>query len=253
MRTFFALLMLFSIGAGCWYGYHALNKPVDTTAQTQADAFVSAALAALNNATSTASSTQPSLPAASTSPSQATIPGDSQNQTTNPVTNSNDNKKYMHAILHTSMGDITIEFFKDDAPNTVANFVKLANDGFYNGTKFHRVIAGFMIQGGDPLTKDDSMAARWGTGGPGYTFNDEIRANNHNVIGTISMANSGPNTNGSQFFINVANNGYLDGKHTTFGKVIGGMNVVDAIQHTPTDAGDRPATPVVVSNITLSE
>jgi cyclophilin family peptidyl-prolyl cis-trans isomerase len=151
------------------------------------------------------------------------------------------------------MGDITIEFFDKDAPNTVANFRKLAGSGFYDGTKFHRVIAGFMIQGGDPLTKDDSKSAMWGTGGPGYTFADEIRANNHNVIGTISMANAGPNTNGSQFFINVANNGYLDGKHTTFGKVTSGMDVVDKIQHTATDGNDRPVTPVVIQSVTLSE
>src|SRR5271165_2521121 len=104
------------------------------------------------------------------------------------------------AILHTNKGDITIEF-SVDAPNTAANFIKLAQEGFYDGTKFHRVIKDFMIQGGDPQTKDDALMARWGTGGPGYTFADEIHPNNNNDIGTISMANAGPNTNGSQFFI----------------------------------------------------
>ena len=159
--------------------------------------------------------------------------------------------KIMHATLHTNKGDITIEFFDADAPNTVANFTKLAKEGFYNGTKFHRVIAGFMIQGGDPLTKDDAQMARWGTGDPGYKFADEIRANNKNDIGTISMANSGPNTNGSQFFINVANNNFLDTKHTTFGKVTTGMDVVHAIESTPTGEADRPIEPVIIESITI--
>jgi cyclophilin family peptidyl-prolyl cis-trans isomerase len=157
----------------------------------------------------------------------------------------------MYATLHTNQGDIKIEFFDKDAPKTVENFQKLAKEGFYNGTKFHRVIEGFMIQGGDPLSKDDSMQARWGTGGPGYQFADEIRANNHNVVGTISMANAGPNTNGSQFFINVADNSYLDGKHTTFGQVVSGMDVVGKIEHAPTGANDRPASPMVIESITL--
>ena len=161
------------------------------------------------------------------------------------------NKKIMHATLHTNKGDITIEFFDTDAPNTVANFVKLAGAGFYNGTKFHRVIKGFMVQGGDPLSKDDSKAAQWGTGGPGYQFADEIRANNKNNIGTISMANAGANTNGSQFFINTANNNFLDTKHTTFGKVTVGLDVVSAIENTPTGANDRPVEAMVINSITL--
>ncbi len=127
----------------------------------------------------------------------------------------------MGATLHTNHGDITIEFNAAVTPNTVANFIKLAQAGFYDGTKFHRVIKGFMIQGGDPLTKDDSMQDRWGTGGPGYQFADEITASNHDVTGTIAMANAGPNTNGSQFFINVADNNFLDTKHTVFGRITG--------------------------------
>lgn len=160
------------------------------------------------------------------------------------------NTKAMQATLHTTKGDITIEF-SDATPNTVANFTKLAGEGFYNGTKFHRVIAGFMIQGGDPLTKDDTMMARWGTGGPGYQFQDEITATNHNAVGTIAMANAGPNTNGSQFFINVADNSFLDTKHTVFGKVVAGMDVVTAIEHTPTMPGDRPTTPMVITSVDL--
>ncbi|HVV15028.1 MAG TPA: peptidylprolyl isomerase [Candidatus Paceibacterota bacterium] len=172
-------------------------------------------------------------------------------QQTQDVTSSANPHTVMHALLHTNKGDITIEFFSADAPNTVANFTKLAGEGFYNGTKFHRVIPGFMIQGGDPLSKDDSQAARWGTGGPGYQFADEIRANNHNDIGTISMANAGPNTNGSQFFINTAANNFLDDKHTTFGKVTAGMDVVKAIESAPTGPGDRPVEPMVINSITL--
>src|ERR1700690_1788574 len=140
------------------------------------------------------------------------------------------------ATLHTSLGDITIQFLNTQAPNTVANFIKLAQSGFYDGTKFHRVIKGFMDQGGDPLTKDDSMMARWGTGGPGYQFNDEITPTNSNAAGTIAMANSGPNTQGSQFFINAVDNHNLDSGYTVFGKVTAGMDVVTAINNTPTDS-----------------
>ena len=167
--------------------------------------------------------------------------------------NINNNKKenIMYATLHTNMGDIKIEFLEEYAPNTVANFKTLASENFYNGVKFHRVIKGFMIQGGDPLTKDDTKASMWGTGGPGYKFDDEITEMNSNAIGTISMANAGPNTNGSQFFINVANNNFLNDKHTVFGKVVAGMDVVTKIENTPTAPGDRPITPVVIESITL--
>ncbi len=157
----------------------------------------------------------------------------------------------MNATPHTSAGDITIEFFDADAPNTVANFAKLAKSGFYDGTKFHRVIQGFMIQGGDPLTRDDAQKARWGTGGPGYAFADEIHANNRNDTGTIAMANAGPNTNGSQFFINAADNNFLDGKHTVFGRVTAGMDVVARIERTPVDSSDRPITPMIIQSVTI--
>lgn len=165
-----------------------------------------------------------------------------------PITNNTNQAKIMQATFHTNQGDIVIEF-NDATPNTVANFVKLASAGFYNGTKFHRVIAGFMIQGGDPLSKDDSMMARWGTGGPGYQFADEISADNHNNVGTIAMANAGPNTNGSQFFINVANNNFLDTKHTVFGRVIAGMDVVTKIENTATGANDRPVSPMIITSV----
>lgn len=157
----------------------------------------------------------------------------------------------MTATLQTSKGNIVIEFFPDQAPKTVENFINLAKSGFYDGTKFHRVIKDFMIQGGDPLTRDDSKAAMWGTGGPGYKFEDEITGENKNIAGTISMANAGPDTNGSQFFINVADNNFLDTKHTVFGRVVSGMEVVVAIENTPANQADQPLTPVVVGSITL--
>lgn len=161
------------------------------------------------------------------------------------------NEKAMKATLHTNKGDITIEFFAELAPKTVENFAKLARAGFYDGTKFHRVIKDFMIQGGDPLTKDDAMSARWGTGGPGYQFADEIHSQNHNVVGSISMANAGPNTNGSQFFINVADNTFLDTKHTVFGRVSAGMDVVQAIEAVQTNSADRPLAAVVINSISI--
>lgn len=155
------------------------------------------------------------------------------------------------AIFHTNKGDFTIELFPQMAPNTVANFVKLAQSGFYDGVKFHRVIPDFMIQGGDPLTKDDSQQARWGTGGPGYTFPDEIGPQNKNMAGTLAMANAGPNTNGSQFFINLRDNNFLDGKHTVFGRVVQGAEAVMGIASTQTGAQDRPVEPIVIKNISL--
>lgn len=157
----------------------------------------------------------------------------------------------MKATLQTNKGIIIIEL-SDATPNTAANFAKLAQEGFYDGTKFHRVIKGFMIQGGDPQSKDDALMARWGTGGPGYTFADEIGPDNHNDSGTISMANAGPNTNGSQFFINVADNNFLDTKHTVFGHVESGMDVVAAIESAPTAANDRPVEPMVIEKVTIA-
>ena len=148
------------------------------------------------------------------------------------------------ATLHTNAGPITIEFFDEDAPKTVENFRKLAADGFYDGLIFHRVISDFMIQGGCPEGT--------GTGGPGYTFEDEI--NDHKVIrGALAMANAGPDTNGSQFFIVTADEApWLDGKHTVFGRVAEGMDAVDAIESTPTGGGDRPVEPQVIERVELS-
>lgn len=160
-----------------------------------------------------------------------------------------ENKSVNGVILKTNVGIIEIDFFQDLAPKTVNNFIKLTEEGFYNGTKFHRIIPNFMIQGGDPLSKDDLAKAMWGTGGPGYTFADEIHKENFNSIGTISMANAGPNTNGSQFFINVADNNFLDTKHTVFGKVTKGMDIVMGISQVETEDNDRPVTPIVIEQI----
>jgi cyclophilin family peptidyl-prolyl cis-trans isomerase len=148
------------------------------------------------------------------------------------------------AILHTSEGDVALELFPDDAPKTVENFAKLAQDGFYDGLAFHRVIPDFMIQGGDP--RGD------GTGGPGYEFEDEI--NEHRVErGALAMANSGPNTNGSQFFIVTADAcPWLDGKHTVFGNVVSGQDVVDRISQVDRDGRDSPVEPVLIETVELT-
>src|ERR687888_498689 len=148
------------------------------------------------------------------------------------------------AVMKTTEGDITLELFDEDAPKTVSNFKQLSDQGFYNGLIFHRIIPDFMIQGGCPQGT--------GTGGPGYTFEDEI--NEHKVVrGALAMANAGPNTNGSQFFLVTAEEcPWLDGKHTVFGRVTDGMDVVDAIANVPRDASDRPRTPVTIERVELS-
>jgi cyclophilin family peptidyl-prolyl cis-trans isomerase len=157
----------------------------------------------------------------------------------------------MNARITTTEGVIELELFNNLAPKTVENFVSLAESDFYTGVKFHRVIKGFMIQGGDPLTKDEDQVDFWGTGGPGYQFEDEIHAENNNLAGTISMANAGPNTNGSQFFINTADNSFLDPKHTVFGKVVSGMEVVTAIESVDTFPNDRPIQHVEIQSIEI--
>ena len=148
------------------------------------------------------------------------------------------------ATMKTSEGEIVLELFDQDAPKTVANFRKLADDGFYDGLTFHRVISGFMLQAGCPQGT--------GTGGPGYTFEDEI--NSHRIVrGALAMANAGPNTNGSQFFIvTAADCPWLDGKHTVFGQVTEGLDVVEKIEAVETDGRDRPTTPVGIESISVA-
>jgi len=165
------------------------------------------------------------------------------------------------AVLETSAGVIELELFADTMPITAGNFRKLVEEGFYNGTKFHRVIDGFMIQGGDPNTKTDEVM-RYGTGGPGYAIPDEHIEGDllTNVRGTISMANSGPNSGGSQFFINLVDNTNLDfnkpplsSKHPVFGRVVSGMEVVDAIGKVEVNGNDLPLEDVMITSVTIRE
>lgn len=156
------------------------------------------------------------------------------------------------ATFVTNYGEFTLRLETEKAPRTTANFVKLAGEGFYDGQRFHRVIDGFMIQGGDPLSKEEGNRPYWGTGGPGYTFADEFGEGLSNVTGTISMANAGPNTNGSQFFINVNDNVFLDKKHAVFGSVTGGMDVVLKISQVETGPTDQPVQDVVIERVVLN-
>jgi peptidylprolyl isomerase len=156
------------------------------------------------------------------------------------------------ATFETNMGDIEIELYTEKMPVTTQNFIDLAEKGFYDGTRFHRVIEEFMIQGGDPLSKDTSKMNRWGTGDPGYKIKDEFDKSLSNAPGTIAMANAGPNTGGSQFFINLVNNNFLDSKHPVFGKVTKGMDIVEKIGSVKTGQADRPVEEIVVEKITIS-
>jgi peptidyl-prolyl cis-trans isomerase B (cyclophilin B) len=151
----------------------------------------------------------------------------------------------IQATIHTTQGAVSVELFDEDAPKTVENFTKLAGEGFYDGITFHRVIPDFMVQGGCP--RGD------GTGGPGYEFEDE--QNDHRVVrGALAMANRGPNTNGSQFFIVTTEAApWLDGKHTVFGRVTEGMDVVDAMSEAPRDANDRPRDTISIDRIDLPQ
>lgn len=180
------------------------------------------------------------------------------NYINNSIIENNNDKKDMDnnldkenniVVLHTNLGDISFELSKDK-PLTTNNFIKLAKEGFYNGVKFHRVIKDFMIQTGDPLSKDDMKESLWGTGGPGYKFNDELKGDEKYIIGTVAMANSGPNTNGSQFFI-MTSNTQLSPDYTVFGKVISGIGVAMKIQEVKTDMNDRPITPIIINSLEL--
>jgi len=170
---------------------------------------------------------------------------------TKPIIKTDNNKK-MQATIHTNKGDITVELLDSGVPKTVENFTKLAKEGFYNDVKFHRVIEGFMIQAGDPLTKDDTKKDMWGTGGPGYKFDDELTGKETYKQGTLAMANAGPNTNGSQFFIVTAVDSHLPPSYTVFGHVVSGMDVALEIEKVARDGRDRPLEPVVIKSITLN-
>lgn len=205
-------------------------------------------LSACQSDLSSPSSPLLSLPTATTT----TIPTVTSTTTPTPDVNQLLNLKpneKMYATLKTSLGDIKIQLFADKAPKTVANFVGLAEGTktgkpFYTGTIFHRVIKDFMIQGGDPLGT--------GTGGPGYKFDNEIDSSLiFDAPGILAMANSGPNTNGSQFFITTVPTTWLNGKHTIFGKVSSGMDIVTKIENTPVGPNDKPVTPVTIQSISI--
>lgn len=163
-------------------------------------------------------------------------------------------EKYSGATLNTNLGKITLKFFPESAPKTVNNFLKLAAEGFYDGTRFHRVIKDFMIQSGDPNSKNDSQKSLWGTGGPGYKFADELTGKETYTQGTLAMANSGPDTNGSQFFIVTASPGYpLPPSYTVFGEVSQGLDTALKIQEVKTDSSNRPLENVTIESIELIE
>lgn len=165
--------------------------------------------------------------------------------------NSMEDKQYTRATITTNKGPIEITF-GDKTPLTVKNFATLANAGFYSGVRFHRVIKGFMIQTGDPLSKDKANQSSWGTGGPGYKFADELAGNEKYPLGTVAMANSGPNTNGSQFFIVTANPGApLPPSYTVFGTVTSGIETAMAIENVKTATADRPVEDVLIESITV--
>lgn len=156
-------------------------------------------------------------------------------------------------VFETNRGNIELEIFNSTSPITGNNFLKLVGEGFYDGTKFHRVIGNFMIQGGDPYSKDDNKQHLWGTGGSKDTIKDEFIEGHSNVKGTIAMANSGPNSGSSQFFINLVNNTYLDwnkpptqSKHPVFGEVVSGMDIVETIGKVKVDGSDKPVEAVVI-------
>jgi len=167
-------------------------------------------------------------------------------------------KEYSQAEFETTMGNFTVEFYNDQMPITVSNFLNLANSGYYDGIKFHRVMNDFIIQAGDPLTKNDAQKRYWGTGGPGYSIPDEFIEGLSNVKGTMAMANSGSNTGGSQFFINLVDNTYLDfdkqpftSQHPVFGHVVDGLDVVEKIAQVGVDENNCPIKDVVINKINL--
>ena len=209
-------------------GYYLVSNPSVKEGTTNTNDFTSGS----ENTNQTNNNTNTSMGKNNTTPT------DSQSVVTNP-----------RATLDTGMGKIVIEFYQADAPETVANFIKLTEQGFYNGVTFHRVIPGFMIQGGDPNGN--------GTGGPGYKFADELNPETASYKtgykkGVVAMANSGPNTNGSQFFIMTADYP-LPNSYTIFGHVVSGQDVVDAIANVKRDSNDRPLTPVVIKGVTIQK
>lgn len=222
------------------------NTASDTSNKTSSDTTKNAISQSIDNAKDTKQTIENNATKTMETSNQST-------DTTQSATNTTSMEyvnKYDSAIIHTSAGDITVKFYGDVSPKTVENFLKLSSEKFYDGTRFHRVIKGFMIQGGDPNSKD----ADWsndGIGGPGYKFPDEF--NKHPLVkGSLAMANSGPNTNGSQFFIVTAESTpWLDGKHTNFGEVTSGMDIITAIENAEVNGNDHPLKDITVKSIDL--
>lgn len=200
-----------------------------------------------SNTTSTVSMTETQTTATAAPITEATATATTATQET-PMSNSQDKV----AELHTTAGDITIRFFPDVAPNHVKNFMDLAQKGFYNGTKFHRIIPGFMVQGGDPNTKTNDTST-WGTGGSGTNVSAEFNTVSHKR-GIVSMARSNnPNSASSQFFIVVKDSTFLDRQYTAFGQVTKGMDVADKIVNAQRDANDRPGSPTTITSVTIRD
>ncbi len=242
-----ALVFVVLIAALVCYAAYRLstnNAEINTTPKS-ADAVVPYADSPLAK-TSTTTSVKAENRAASTSQETAKH----TNSIKLPMTNENA-KVTTGAVISTTLGDIEIQFLETKAPKTVANFVSLAATNFYSGIKFHRVIDGFMIQVGDPLTKNDSQMAQWGTGGPGYKFADELSGSETYEQGVVAMANSGPNTNGSQFFIMTGVGVNLPPSYTVFGKVTKGIDVAVAISKVKTTPSDRPVDSITIKSVTL--
>lgn len=186
--------------------------------------------------------------AATTTPS-TTVSQTQTNSQASTTTNSMENKSYTQAVITTNKGVIEVDLDTSKVL-TVGNFSKLAESSFYNGVRFHRVIKGFMIQAGDPLSKDVVNKSTWGTGGPGYRFNDELTGNEQYTLGTLAMANAGPNTNGSQFFIVTAQPGVpLPPSYTVFGRVTKGIEIALAIENVATNSSDQPLEDIIIEKI----
>ena len=209
------------------------------------------------NSSQASSTAQNSQTATDTSPQVSVTTQDGQTATGTLDQNINlGTKNLMHKVtIKTNYGTIQFETYDADAPKTVENFIKLADKGFYNSLTFHRVIEGFMIQGGDPYCSSATSTGICGTGGPGYEFADELNPNTESykagyVKGVVAMANAGPNTNGSQFFIMLKDTP-LPHDYTIFGKVVAGQDVVDAIGNVKTDSNDKPLSPVIMENVSV--
>lgn len=228
MKKILILLILTIIATGLGYTAFNINKNVgDNTAQNLLG-----------------TSTTPTLVDKSTTTEETLKPPESTTTNQTPI------KKMNIVTLNTNKGKIELELVTDK-PKTTENFVKLVSSGFYNDIRFHRVISGFMIQAGDPQSKDPSLKNAWGTGGPGYKFADELTGKEVYPQGTLAMANSGPNTNGSQFFIVTAQNAPLPPNYTVFGKVVSGMNIALDIEKVKRDSSDKPLEDVIITSASL--